>query len=502
MARRALVAAAALSACGAPSGDAPGGALVDPVADGWTLGPVQACDTPAAAPTWSAGAPAETYTIASAEPFGMEPGAVAVVETADDTWVVWTPPNTAVRALSLGTGALRTDVARGLTNGFALGDLDNDGAVDLVASGSRFEVLWAFGTADEVREELDVQHTAGMTRDASITDLDGDGLLDLLVTYSFADHTDREIFRPRALRNLGDRAFAVTDVAGNAATWGTAFDTSVIDADDDGDLDVYVCNDMGATVAGNYLLRDDGDAFVVAPTGTGLDVVVSCMGASWGDADGDGRFDVHIADSARHILLLGDAGGWYDSGAALGLSDPFGDGLMPWGVAFDDLDNDGATEIVVTQSEFAGTEMTPAPLLVYANAAGAFVEDAATRALPGDTHGRGLVVRDLDGDGVPELVMGDALRAPWVLWSDGCTADTWLDVAAPHGARVTVEADGRVWTTLVTTEAAWGSAGPARAHVGLGAAAAVDSVTVAAPGYPASTLEGPFQGRRRVTFAP
>ena len=174
---------------------------------------------------------------------------------------------------------------------------------------------------------------------------------------------------------------------------------------------------------------------------------------------------------------------------------------MGWGAALGDLDNDGLADLLVGTSDFYGAEMVPFPLWWFrADETGAFTEEGAARGLPQEAHSRGVVTRDLNGDGLPEWIVGDALQSPTVWWSGGCGAGHWVDVEAPSGTRVTVEAGGDTYAALVTTDAGWASSGPARAHVGLGAHATIDRIMVAPPWRALVALEGPIAADREVKW--
>ena len=140
------------------------------------------------------------------------------------------------------------------------------------------------------------------------------------------------------------------------------------------------------------------------------------------------------------------------------------------------------------------------PLWVLQQEDGMFTDVGADWGFPTEATTHGVVVADLYGDGVPEIIVGDAQRSPWIWDGTGC-GGAWLDVEGPLNSVVTVEAGGHSWTRLLTTEAGWGGARPARAHFGLGDVTTVDRVTVYAPGGAVGTLAD-VEARRVVEWAP
>ncbi len=119
-------------------------------------------------------------------------------------------------------------------------------------------------------------------------DYDNDGYVDLFVP------TANENQPNQLYHNNGDGTFTkvttgniVTDLASSmAATWG--------DYDNDGDLDLFVSNNIGYA---NFLYRNNGDGTF---TSIQNDPVVSDIyyshGAAWADYDNDGDLDLFIAE--------------------------------------------------------------------------------------------------------------------------------------------------------------------------------------------------------------
>ena len=93
-------------------------------------------------------------------------------------------------------------------------------------------------------------------------------------------------------RQIGDFEFEnVTDLAGvgGGDSWGTG--AAMVDVDNDGDLDIYVCNYDSP----NLLYINQGDArFVESARDFGLDIVDSCVLPTFCDYDGDGDLDCYV----------------------------------------------------------------------------------------------------------------------------------------------------------------------------------------------------------------
>jgi hypothetical protein len=475
-----------------------------------SVGGVEPCAAPLQEARWqeATGAWAVTYT---EEPpvrrNGTNPGSVAILGVPGAWSLSWVQPEGVVRR-GFPEGTIETFGAGGRApHTLALGDLDGDGALDLVHAGGAVAVSWAAERLDAPAAApvpLTDMRSSAATVDAALGDLDRDGDLDVLVAWSSPAH-DPTTMRATVLRNDGARALTQLEIAGvPSEVWGPAFDWSIRDVDGDGRLDAYLCNDMGMQYAPNRLFLGDGALGFSASGGDGLDVRLSCMGSSWGDMDADGTMELYVAESVHHVLLQrGPDGVWYDVAEASGLGGRFPNGYMMWGSAAEDLDNDGRMEIVAGTGDFWEQDSGPnAPFWAERGDDGIFHEVGLERGLPAEAHSRAVVARDLNSDGVLDLVLGDAVRTPRVYLSEGCTAESWLEVAGPPGSEVRVEAGGRARAARIDTESGWGGAGPSVGHVGLGDAAVIDRVVLRSPLGEELVLEGPMLPRRRIRYTP
>lgn len=116
------------------------------------------------------------------------------------------------------------------------------------------------------------------------------------------------------LRNLEGRGFR--DVAAEVGLVDTrwTYAAAAADADEDGDIDLYVANDYGP----NSLWLNDGGKFEDAAEAAGVSDLGNGMGTLWGDLDSDGRVDLYVANmsstAGNRILarLENQDGAWND----------------------------------------------------------------------------------------------------------------------------------------------------------------------------------------------
>jgi hypothetical protein len=181
--------------------------------------------------------------------------------------------------------------------------------------------------------------------------------------------------------------------------------SSVLDLDEDGDLE-FVVSWTYSGADGVYAYDWDGENLTELdyyPCGFVFDVYS-------GDYDDDGDLEVLVANAPwggtpYHVIALGWQAGqfveeamWNLGGAAYWWEAP-----MLWS---GDTDNDGQTEVVVVISD--GSYSTAGTWALNWNpATGQWEEELVYDQLIGDGTHYGVVVGDVDGDGTPEIGIGN-----------------------------------------------------------------------------------------------
>jgi hypothetical protein len=430
----------------------------------------------------------------------IEAGAVAIIPSGSGAIIIWEDYYAELHALAVGEAELDPADFPMVSDSaaFTLLDLDQDGEDELLAFGGPEFTLFTDLPRSFASETVTMPD--GLSpRDISPAYIDDTEQIDLFISF-----THNESPPPSRVWHDPGIAFtgAAQEISDPGAGWGRTFDTTLLDVNGDNRPDAYICNDFGRETAPNAFYANSGGDFVSAGDPSGLGVVSNCMGSGWGDIDGDGLLDLALGDAERLWLLVDVPDfGFVDVTATSGMPNLDGHQML-WGLSITDLDNDGRNDLILPTSWFWDGDAEPWPLWIgLQNEDGTFTEAGASLGFPQEADTRTVVPFDINGDGVLDLIVGDGQRSPWVFLSNGCTDGNWLELGGPEGTRVVVEAGGRSFVGLITTEASFKSAKPRGTHVGLGNMDTVDRITWYPPWREPLTLEGPIPARSLITWS-
>ncbi|RME21271.1 MAG: CRTAC1 family protein [Deltaproteobacteria bacterium] len=389
-------------------------------------------------------------------------------------------------------------------------DIDEDGDLDVVVSnmGHPDRVLindgrgnFTDGTPAAGLDQGDEYHESLV-----FGDIDGDGDLDLFECNNApgdgsGDYDDVLPDMNRIFRNDGGGHFTQDeDAIGGELADGYTRIALIEDLDHDGDKDVYIINHKPERLGNQVAVQTDPWVFEDGMQGSGLDVRIAGMGLGIGDLNGDGLMDLLMSGQAAMTLLesLGE-GVWYDSATARGLImedlTPDQQRVLAWGNDLADLDNDGDLDAYVQFGRFEGIDPEserggPQPDALWLQGDdGLFTEVAEEWGVADLSIGRGVIVTDINQDGMLDLVKRSFDVGPEVYVSH-CDDRSWLEVAlrdAPPntyavGAVVEITAGDRSWKRWLTAgSVGFASGGPLTLHFGLDHVEVIDSLTVTWP---------------------
>lgn len=423
--------------------------------------------------------------------------------------------------------------------GCAVGDIDNDGDLDLyitaVGGNTLYENL-GDGTFKDVTERAGVRCGRWSTS-AVFADYDGDGLLDLYVTnyVSWSPQNElhcrdsagrREYCNPSnynapamdaLYHNLGGGRFEdVTQRSGIMLAFGSGLGVCHGDFNLDGRLDFYVANDG---MPNQLWINQGGGRFEdeALLAGCALDSRGSAeagMGVHAVDIDDDGNLDLfvtHLRGETNRLYL--NAGGIFEdrtSASGLGASSLKYTG---WGTGFHDFDHDGHLDVFIGNGSVTRPEQSwdeqdtyAEPESLYRGVGGgrfepAFPAGGTTSPLLGSS--RAVAFGDIDNDGDIDILICESNRSPRLLMNVAGERGNYVmfRIIDQHGrdavgATLAVEASGVVRRRQVQSGYSFAAANDLRIHVGLGDAEKVDRVEINWPDGSKSD-HGPFAAGRQ-----
>jgi enediyne biosynthesis protein E4 len=384
--------------------------------------------------------------------------------------------------------------------GVAVGDYDNDGYPDLYVTSYGKNVLYhnnRDGTFTDVTAKAGVAG-GGWSESAGFFDYDNDGKLDLFVTRymdwdtkhskdcggNFHTYCPPEAFPATTnilYHNNGDGTFTdVSQRSGIAAKKGRALGVGFADYDGDGFIDIFVSNDGMQ----QYLYHNNGNGTfseVALDAGAALSDNgrrMSGMGVVFQDYDNDGRPDIMVTLLPREIYSVyhNDGGGNFSYRSLETGLGVLSSGSSGWSIGLEDFQNSGIKDLFVAQSHVLDNVGAIDPSLHYldvpllaANRNNRFEKIASGVTTP--VAARGAAFGDLNNDGWQDVVVTALGGQPQVLMNRGGKAH-WLTISL-RGSRSNRDGYGaRVQvngqTRFETSAVGYCSASDKRLHFGLG----------------------------------
>ena len=386
--------------------------------------------------------------------------------------------------------------------GAAVGDYDNDGFPDLYVTSYGKNILYhnnGDGTFTDVTAKAGVAG-GGWSVSAGFFDYDNDGKLDLFVTrymewdtkhskscggewHTYCPPEEFPATTSILYHNNGDGTFTdVSQKSGIAAKKGRALGVAFADYDGDGFTDIFVANDGMQ----QYLYRNNGNGtFTERALEAGAALSedgrrLSGMGVVFQDYDNDGRPDVIVTELPRELygVYHNDGNGTFSYGSLETGLGALSSGSSGWGVGLEDFDNDGWKDLFVAQGHVLDNVEQIDPSLHYwelpmlaMNRNRHFERADAGSSTP--AAGRGSAFGDLNNDGWEDVVMTVLGGPPQVFFNRGGKKH-WL-VISLRGTRSNRDGFGarvRVneQTRFATSAGSYLSSSDKRLHFGLGTA--------------------------------
>ncbi len=357
--------------------------------------------------------------------------------------------------------------------GVAAGDIDNDGDCDLYLTRVGADALYrneGGGRFVDVTAHAGIDNPGWGTA-AALVDVNRDGWLDVVVAnyveylpgQRCADGAGRQEFcGPKDFKGTcarlylnrgeeGPRFRDATVTSGLAAKLGKGLGLAVRDFDGDGRTDIFVANDGMENFL--WMQREDGifreDAIARGAAWNQMGVPEANMGVVCDDLTGDGIFDLFVTHlhTETNTLWEGLPGGQFADmtpRSRLGIE---GRGSTGFGTAAVDLDLDGELDLLIANGhvtrvrpEGSGSARIPAFWQRYADRNQLYLGEGKGRFRLAQEKGgafseaamvaRGLALGDINGDGVPDVVVTQIAGPARVYLSALPRQGRWLAVRA------------------------------------------------------------------------
>lgn len=289
--------------------------------------------------------------------------------------------------------------------GIAWFDADGDDDLDLLLT-RRFAAMQLFlweedGLVESAESSGLPINDTWEARGIAAADYDVDGDVDLYISM-YHDGTTG-LSENLMLKNDGQGFFTdVTAELGIGNGLQHTFQSSWLDFDGDGDLDLWVINDR--TIFPNAMYMNHGDGtFSEVGADVGLNQEVFAMTSTVGDPDNDGEYELfctNVENDPNVFMDQDDSGFYIENGASLGL-----DGMQySWGGCWVDVDGDMDSDLMVATYRFPNT--SPYKNYYYDNQnGGATFTDATEENWPNNqTQLYSLGACDFNQDLAPDVV--------------------------------------------------------------------------------------------------
>jgi len=270
--------------------------------------------------------------------------------------------------------------------GVALGDINNDGLLDVYFTGNLVDNKlflnkgnWHF---EDITAQAGVACSGVWSTGATFADINGDGLLDLYVCKSGkpgGENRHNELFI-----NQGNLTFSEASKAYGLDVTGLSVHAAFFDADLDGDLDCYVLNNSLRSVGGYDLIKDQRNI-----------------------PDPNGEGNVFFENQEGHFVDVSQEKGIYTSAIGFGL-----------GITLSDFNNDRYPDLYISNDFFERDYF-------YLNTTNGFKEALETHFQSTAMGAMGADAADLNNDLLADLFVTEMLPATLQRQKTKAKFDSW-----------------------------------------------------------------------------
>lgn len=352
-----------------------------------------------------------------------------------------------------------------------VGDIDNNGNYDIVFAGLDSVNLI------EIDSQLSVIHSTKIgkplfAQTSNMVDINNDGLLDIFVCNDTAENLGL-INRANRQFDIDTSWFPVSNHGGNyASLWS--------DFNNDGNIDMYLskCYGLSSNPADstriNLLYTNTANGFSVSLPSIGVNDGSQTWAADFGDIDNDGDMDLYILNHAQGSKLFENVGNQFiDITAASNLTTSVT--INSFQCFLKDFDNDGFLDLI----ELGGRTR------IFRNNGNKTFTQMLVNSLPAFSSESGAV-GDVNNDGFLDVYLSMKNIVNDLLYLNVGNTNNYLKVKLKGnvsnqmgiGAKIEVHTTMGMQIREVRSGESFGIVTPLAAHFGLDSIQTVDSIVV------------------------
>jgi hypothetical protein len=336
--------------------------------------------------------------------------------------------------------------------GVALGDINNDGLIDIFMSSNMGSNALYLNKGDfrfdDISKSSGTEGHGQWSTGATMADVNGDGLIDIYVCNS--GNVEGDDRRNELYINNGDLTFS--EKAGEYGLDDRGYSTHAVffDYDRDGDLDMYLLNNSSRaigsfnlmnnlrltrdSIGGDKLFRNDNNKFTDVSEQAGIfgSIIGFGLGVTVGDIDQDGWMDIYVSNDffERDYIYLNNHDGTFKE-TLTGMMRSISAASM--GADMADINNDHypdifATDMVPEHNDRLKTKTTfdswdsyasnvkngyfnqfTRNMLQLNNTDGTFSEIGRLAGVNATDWSWGALIMDLDNDGLKDIFVANGI---------------------------------------------------------------------------------------------